>query len=152
MGHMSRHAWNRPTDEEDADGPVGYVDRLRRSASHAPHSDMVTFARQRRECESRGEAGERLTSKNGPERNAAAAAAAAAAAERTRSGSNGREGKGSSSIWDRMWERGCWVCCGAEGGQQEEEAGVNMSNVVVMDAAEGVGGGAARAVLAAARG
>lgn len=123
LDQVSRHPWSQRTDPDpDADGTVGYVDRLRRSAKH---DDMATVGRPG--CESRG----RPIGRNGEEVNAAG--------ERMRS-DRSREGKGRGSIWDRVWERSCWVCCGAERG---EEGGVgNANNVVVMDlvGVEGVGG------------
>lgn len=130
VDQVSRHPWSRRTDPDpDADGNVGYVDRLRRSAKH---DDMVTAGRPG--CESQG----RRIGRNGQAVNAAG--------ERMRSDSS-REGKGIGSIWDRVWERSCWVCCGAERGEEEGGEG-NPNNVIVMDLVrvEGAGGdgGAAR--------
>lgn len=128
VGHKSRHPWNQPTDADAAAGPdvnpdstVGYVDRLRRSTGHGQQSDIASVARRPVGGESRA-AGGRLVSRNVEEGDAATG--------RMGSGSRG-EGKGRGSTWDRMWERGCWVCCGAERG--EEEGGENLGNVIVMD-------------------
>lgn len=112
VGHVSRHPWNQQSDA-DADGTVGYVDRLRRSTAQGQQSDGATVA---------GRLGWRSVSRNGPERNATA--------QGMRSGSV-REGNGGGSIWDRVWERGCWVCCGAEEGEEEEEGAGNATNVVM---------------------
>lgn len=126
----SRHPWNQRTDANaDADGTVGYVDRLRWSARQVQQRDRATVARQQERCDSR--IGGRPMSRIGQEGNSSSG--------KTRSSSR-REGKSSASIWDRVWERGCWVCCGAEEGE-EEEGGGNPSNVIIMDAVglEGVG-------------
>lgn len=126
VAHVSRHPWNQQSDA-DADGTAGYVDRLRRSTAQGQQSDVATVA---------GRFGWRSVSRNGQERNATA--------QGMRSGGT-RDGKGGGSIWDRVWERGCWVCCGAEEGEEEEGAG-NLGNVVVMDVVgpEGTGGVEAR--------
>lgn len=128
---MSRHPWNQATEDGDGDsdgngngnGTAGYVNRLRRSAGHGHLGDVAT-ARSGRGCENR------VTSRNGPEGNAAVAGTA-----RSDSGAMGQ--KDGRSFWTRAWERGCWVCCGAEG---EEGGEGNLGNVVVMDAVGAEGG------------
>lgn len=135
---MSRHPWKQRTEADadadadaDTDGTLGYVDRLRRSVGHGQQSnDRPTSV-------ARGPGGDggRSMNRNGQSGNAAAAAAAE---------SRMRPGGNSESFWERVYNRGCWVCCGAERGEEEEEEeGEGIpSNVVVMDTVglEGFGG------------